>query len=92
MGPSDPPPAFKVLLTKTARRDYEAVTDSKLKRGIDRIIEKIKGNPYQFKKLSGPFSFLRSAKTFSFRVLYQIEQEKLIVYVVSIEHRKAVYR
>ncbi|OGX05540.1 MAG: hypothetical protein A3G87_03115 [Omnitrophica bacterium RIFCSPLOWO2_12_FULL_50_11] len=83
---------FKVVFTKTARRDYETIRDIKLIRGLNRLIEKLKENPYLFKKLAGPFGELRSAKTFSFRLLYQIEQDRLIVHVVSIEHRKDVYR
>ena len=83
---------YVVKFTKTTEKDYLSIRNSKLKRGINRILDEIKLDPYQFKKLSGPFSHLRSAKTFSFRVIYQIENEKLIVWVVAIEHRKDVYR
>ena len=86
------PSKYTVYLTKTARKDYESIRDSKLKRGIDRVIEEIQEDPFQFKKLSGPLQHLRSAKTFSFRVLYQIENEKLLVWVVAIENRKDVYQ
>ncbi|MBI3306329.1 MAG: type II toxin-antitoxin system RelE/ParE family toxin [Candidatus Omnitrophica bacterium] len=84
---------YKIEFTKTAQKDYESIRDAKLLRGINRIIDEIKEDPYQFKKLSGPFSHLRSAKTFSFRVLYQIaENGQLLVWVISIDHRKDVYR
>ncbi len=83
---------YQVLFTKTARKDYEEIRDQKLKRGINRIIEKIKEDPYQFKKLSGPLSHLWSAKTFSFRLLYAIGTEPFVVHVVAIEHRREVYR
>ena len=83
---------FHVFFTATARKDYEAVRDSKLKRGIHRVIEKLKEDPYQFKQLSGPLAGLRSAKTFSFRVIYRIVARQLIVVVITIEHRKDVYR
>lgn len=81
-----------VLFTKTARKDYEAIRDSKLKRGINRIIEDLKENPHQFKKLSGPLAHLRSAKTFSFRVLYEIQNKNLIVTVVAVSDRKDSYK
>jgi len=84
--------AYKVFFTPTARRDYESIRNVKLKRGINRIVEKLKENPYQFKPLSGPLSGLRSAKTFSFRVIYRIENKQLIVEVITVEHRKDVYR
>ena len=83
---------YVVKFTKTAQKDYLSIRDSKLKRGINRIIDEIKTDPLQFKKLSGPFAELRSAKTFSFRVLYKIENQELIIWVVGIDHRKDVYR
>jgi addiction module RelE/StbE family toxin len=83
---------YNVLFTPTAQKDYESVRDSKLKRGINRIIEKLKEDPYQYKQLSGPLAGLRSAKTFSFRVIYRIINKQLIVTVITIEHRKHVYR
>ena len=84
---------YSIKFTKTAQKDYDSIHDAKLRRGINRIIDEIKEDPYQFKKLTGPFSDLRSAKTFSFRVLFQIaENGDLIVWVVAIEHRKDVYR
>ena len=84
---------FSVKLTKTAQKDYHSIRDAKLRRGVNRIIDEIKEDPYQFKKLSGPFAHLRSAKTFSFRVMYQInENGELLVWVVAMEHRKDVYR
>lgn len=86
------PSPYQILFTKTARKDYENIRDPKLKRGINRIIEKLKEDPYQYKKLSGPLSYLRSAKTFSFRILYHIHHNQLIITVISIDHRKDVYR
>lgn len=83
---------YKILFTKSARKDYESVTDLKLKRGIHRVLDNLKENPFQFKKLSGSFANLRSAKTFSFRILYEIKNNELLVIVVSIDHRKDVYR
>jgi mRNA interferase RelE/StbE len=83
---------YKVLFTSTAKNDYDSVRDAKLTRGINRIIEKLKEDPYQFKPLSGPLKGLRSAKTFSFCVIYRIVDQQLIVMVITIEHRKQVYR
>lgn len=83
---------YTLYFTRTAEKDYDSIRDAKLKRGIDRILEEIQEDPYQFKKLSGALSHLHSAKTFSFRVLYQIENQKLIVTVVAVDHRRDIYR
>ena len=89
---SESPRKYTVFFTKTAQKDYDSIRDLKLRRGINRVIDEIKEDPYQFKKLSGPLSHLRSAKTFSFRVLYLIENEKLIIWIVGIDNRKDAYR
>lgn len=89
---SEAPPKYTIYFAKSAQKDYEAIRDLKLRRGVNRVIDEIKKDPYQFKKLSGPLSHLRSAKTFSFRVLYRIENKKLIVWIVSMDNRKDVYR
>ena len=86
------PRKYTVYFTKTAQKDYDSIRDLKLRRGINRVIDEIKEDPYRFKKLSGPLSHLRSAKTFSFRVLYLIENEKLIIWIVGIDNRKDAYR
>ena len=90
---SEPKQKYKVQFTKTAQKDYDSIRDTKLRRGVNRVIDEIKEDPYQFKKLSGPFAHLRSARTFSFRILYQIaEGGVLLVWIVAIDNRKDVYR
>lgn len=89
---NEPPSNYKVQLTNTAQKDYDSIRDTKLRRGINRILDEIAVDPYQFKKLSGPFAHLRCAKTFSFRVLYQIADNHLLVWVAAIDNRKDVYR
>ncbi len=83
---------YQVFFTKTGLKDYESIKDQKLKRGIDRMIEKIKADPFQYKSLSGQLSDLRTAKTFSFRLLYYIENNTLYITIVAIKHRKDIYR
>jgi mRNA-degrading endonuclease RelE of RelBE toxin-antitoxin system len=90
---SESRPKYRVKFTRTAQKDYDSIRDAKLRRGINRVIDQIREDPYQFKKLSGPFADLRSAKTFSFRVLYQIgERGELLVWIIAIDHRKDVYQ
>lgn len=83
---------FEVFFTPSSQKEYGAIRDAKLRRGINRVLEEIAEDPFQFKKLSGPLAHLRCAKTFSFRVLYRVEDHKLIVIVVSVHNRKDAYR
>ena len=88
-----PPSKYRVKLTKTSQKDYESIRDEKLRRGVNRILDQIAENPYQFKKLSGPLCHLRTAKTFSFRIIYQIEENgELVVWVMGIGNRKEIYK
>ena len=90
---SEPILEFRVKFTKTSRKDYESIRDEKLLRGVNRILDEIAEDPYQFKRLSGPLAHLRSAKTFSFRIIYQIEENgELLIWIMGIGHRKDIYK
>lgn len=43
------------------------------------------------KPLSGNLAGLWSYRTADFRIVYEIQENKLIVFVIEIEHRKSVY-
>lgn len=67
----------------------------KLKRGeqkyiLDRI-EKLKDNPHLGKRLAGNLFGLWKLRIDKYRVLYQILENKLLIIVVDIGHRKNVY-
>ncbi|MFZ5802118.1 MAG: type II toxin-antitoxin system RelE family toxin [Candidatus Omnitrophota bacterium] len=83
---------YKITLSRSAAKEYASIRNIKLLRGINRILDDIKKDPGQYKKLSGPLAHLRSARTFSFRILYEVRERELLVYVVSIDDRKDVYR
>jgi mRNA interferase RelE/StbE len=49
-------------------------------------------NPYQGKALSGEFKGLYRWCSGKFRIIYEIQQEVLVVLVLKIGHRSDVYR
>jgi mRNA-degrading endonuclease RelE of RelBE toxin-antitoxin system len=50
-------------------------------------------NPHRVgKALRAPLAGLHSARRGSFRVLYRIDDEQVMVLVVTIDHRRDVYR
>ena len=83
---------YKVLLSRTAQKDYKSIKDKKLLRRINIILEDLKDNPFIGKPLHGEFEGLRSVKSFSFRLIYEIEKSSLIIIVLKIQHRKDSYR
>ena len=82
---------YKVLITRSASKEIEAVPIKDRRR----IIEKIRGlgddpRPMGVEKLSGDDKYrLRQG---DFRILYEIQDRELIVTIVRIGNRRDVYR
>ena len=55
-------------------------------------IEKLSKNPEMGKSLTGNMVGIHSLRIGKFRVLYRILNERLIVIVIDIGHRKNVYK
>ena len=82
---------YKIELKKSVLKDFASIP----KKDLQRIISAIKAladdpRPSQSKKLSGLEQYrLRQG---NYRILYAIEDNVLIVYVVAVGHRKEIYR
>jgi len=83
---------YELLIKPSAVKEIEAIP---LKRERRRLIERIAGlaenpRPVGVEKLSGQEKYrLRQGR---YRILYLIEDQNLLVYVVKVGHRKDVYR
>jgi mRNA interferase RelE/StbE len=82
---------YKIYIKPTAVKELQKIP----KRDVSRIIEKIRSlssnpRPPGCEKLSSDEKYrLRQGK---YRILYSIEDDKLIILVIKIGHRKDVYR
>ena len=82
---------YEIVLKKPAIRFLKKL--SKYERQI--IIKKIKDlkqNPRLGKPLMAGLSRLWSLRIGKHRLVYQIIENKLIIYVLNIEHRKNIYQ
>lgn len=83
---------YKVLIKPSAVKELE---NFPRKKDRQRIVERISAladdpRPHGSQKLSGKDRYrLRQG---SYRIIYAIEDDALVVYVVKIGHRKDVYR
>lgn len=66
--------------------------DPRYRKAIRFSIDSLTKNPYAGKKLDPPLSHLYSLRIGVYRILYRIFKRKLIILVVSVAHRKEVYR
>lgn len=83
---------YRIVFTRTARKDYESIRDKRLLKRINAILEDLKSNPLLGKPLHGDFMECRSIKTFSFRLIYRVKKHDVVITVLRIQHRRESYR
>ena len=84
--------SYSVRIKKSARKEIEAIDTKAERRRIVKRIESLAENPRPRGaiRLSGLERYrIRQGK---YRILYNIEDRELVVYVIKVGHRKAVYR
>ena len=82
----------RIELLPAAKRQLDACEPPvrhRLKTAIDRLAD----NPYpaQVKRLKGPAAVLR-IRVGDYRILYRVVEDRLVVLVIRIGHRREVYR
>jgi mRNA interferase RelE/StbE len=69
---------------------------SQLDRSVqDRVVERLKElteNPKLGKPLKGKLKGIWSLRVGKYRILYQVQEEKLVIFVITLGHRKQVYK
>lgn len=83
--------SYKIEIKKSAVKEIENLPSVVLKRVIFHIQELSDDpRPNGCKKLSGDEKY--RIRVGDYRILYEIEEEIVTVYVVKVAHRKEVYR
>lgn len=82
---------YDIILSEKAKRQLEKINISMRKR-IGSAIERIKIRPFSFdiKRLQGsPYYRLRVGE---YRLILDIQQNRLVIIVIEIGHRKNIYK
>ena len=84
--------SYEIFIKPSALKELESVDNRKLRRGIAERIRALGENPRPngCVKLAGGNGY--RIRCGVYRVIYSIEDERLIVSVVKIGHRREVYR
>ena len=84
--------SYEVFIKPSALRELEAVSERKLRQRVAEHIRALGDNPRPpgCKKLSGEERY--RIRCGVYRVVYGIEDDRLIVFVVKVGHRKDIYR
>ena len=85
--------AYEVVFTRSARRALEiTLPESVAAAAFEFIVGQLASNPRRVgKPLREPLAPLYSARRGEYRVLYRIEDQRLVIEVVTIEHRRDAY-
>jgi len=74
-------PALK-FLKKLKKQDKKKVFEK---------INKLKNNPYLGKRLSGNLFGLWGLRFDKFRIIYEVKENEITIYIMNIGHRKDIY-
>ena len=77
---------FFVQLHRDAEKALYKMPSHMLKR-IEKVIDDLEVNPYLGAKLHGELSYLRKVKVSNYRVIYQIFESELLVFIEEIASR-----
>lgn len=82
---------YKIKLTKIAVKDLKKL-DKKYQKVVGKAIDRLAENPKLGKPLKGKLKGVWRLRFSRYRILYEIQNKKLIVIVFEVKHRKEVYR
>jgi mRNA interferase RelE/StbE len=84
---------FSIEFSEEANTDFDFIlhSDRKLAQRILAKIEALAARPYEGKPLVGNHKGEFSLRVGSYRIIYELDIAKNIVYILTIKHRKHVY-
>lgn len=82
---------YRLILSRDAQKSLNKL-GVVLRNKVLRVLDALVDDPQVGKKLRGELDGYWSVRAWPFRIIYQIKQKQLIVFVLIIKHRKDAYR
>jgi len=82
---------YSIEIENRCLKELRKLDQTVVSRAFELIENVIAKDPYSGKKLKGKYSGLFSYRFSDYRIIYEIRQEKLLVVILRIRHRKNVY-
>lgn len=82
---------YLIEIENRCLRELKKLDLTVLRRAFELIENIIVKDPYSGKQLKGKYSGLFSYRFSDYRIVYEIVQQKLLVVILRIRHRKNVY-
>ena len=85
---------YSIVLSKLARDrfDHFIRSDRKLGEQIAKAIDRLATNPNLGESLKGEWKEYKKYRTGRYRIIYRIEHSKLLIFIITIDDRKDVYK
>ena len=83
---------YKISYKSSVERDFRKIDRTQVMRILDKIDTNLSKNPGKDKKLSGEYKDLYSYRVENYRVIYTILSNKKMILILSISHRKDIYK
>ena len=82
---------FSIRIKGSAAKELERITKPQRLRIIT-AIDRLEANPFLGSALKGELRGLRRLRVGDYRVLYEVQNDAVVVLVLRIAHRREVYR
>ena len=85
---------FKIEIAPAVVKSLSAfkLAEPQMYRRFITVIQSLATEPYQGKKLKGELADRYSIRVGTYRIIYCIFKDRLVVFVIDIGHRREVYR
>jgi mRNA interferase RelE/StbE len=85
---------YKILLSRSSAKFLDSIhiSDRSLFNRFIKAFDLLSQDPYQAKALVGNLSGYYSYRIGDYRIIFEIERKKLLVYVEKIAHRSYIYK
>ncbi|MDO8730703.1 MAG: type II toxin-antitoxin system RelE/ParE family toxin [Candidatus Omnitrophota bacterium] len=85
---------YTVVLSKLAQEKFDRFfrTDRKLGEQLAKAIDRLAQHPELGKFLKGEWKGYRKYRSGNYRIIYRIERSRLIIYILTMDDRKDIYR
>jgi mRNA interferase RelE/StbE len=85
---------YKIEFSNLAAKELEKIynIDRRFYARLLTVIETLKTNPYQGKRLKGKLAGDYALRIGDFRIIYTFRKEKLVIFIIDLGHRREIYR
>lgn len=83
---------YRVEYATGVAKDLKPLPKKVRQRALDAVETHLARDPYQGKALSGAYKGLYRFRIGDYRIVYSIEKDELVVFVLRIRHRRDAYR